>query len=63
MEFLNNQVNEWLDQNEQITIKFVNSTIGMFDQNAEYEIVSRQPILTASSIYDVSYDVRLLRRQ
>ncbi|MCH8241162.1 MAG: hypothetical protein IH897_00970 [Planctomycetes bacterium] len=31
LEFLNNQVNEWLDQNDQITIKFVNSTIGMFE--------------------------------
>lgn len=32
-------------------------------QDAEYEIVSRQPILTASSMYDVSYDVRMLLRQ
>lgn len=31
LEFLNNQVNEWLDQNDQITIKFVNSTIGLFE--------------------------------
>ena len=31
LEFLNTQVNEWLDQNEMITIKFVNSTIGMFE--------------------------------
>ncbi len=31
LEFLNNQVNEWLDQNDQITIKFANSTIGMFE--------------------------------
>ncbi len=31
LEFLNNQVNEWLDQNDQITVKFVNSTIGQFE--------------------------------
>lgn len=32
-------------------------------QDAEYEIVSRQPILVVSSMYDVSYDVKLLPRQ
>ena len=31
VEFMNNQVNEWLDQNEQITMKFATSTIGMFE--------------------------------
>ncbi len=32
-------------------------------QDAEYEIVSRQPILVASGMYDISYDVRVLLRQ
>ena len=32
-------------------------------QDAEYEIVSRQPIFAVSSIYDVSYNVRVLSRK
>ena len=28
-------------------------------QNAKYEIVSRQPILAVSSMYDVCYDVKV----
>lgn len=31
IEFLNNQINEWLDQNEDVSIKFVSSTIGLFE--------------------------------
>ena len=29
--FLNHQINEWLDGNEDITVKFSNSTIGPFE--------------------------------
>ncbi len=31
IEFLNNQINEWLDQNDDISVKFVSSTIGLFE--------------------------------
>ncbi|MFQ5494869.1 MAG: hypothetical protein ACE5EX_05770 [Phycisphaerae bacterium] len=31
VEYVNNQINDWLDANEQITIKFATSTIGMFE--------------------------------
>jgi hypothetical protein len=30
-EYMNNQINEWLDRNENITVKFANSTIGMYE--------------------------------
>ena len=31
VEFMNNQINEWLDHNDKIVIKFSNSTIGAFE--------------------------------
>ena len=31
IEFLSNQINEWVDQHEDLTIKFVSSTIGLFE--------------------------------
>ena len=31
VEFMNNQINEWLDHNDKIVIKFSNSTIGNFE--------------------------------
>ncbi len=31
IEFMSNQINEWADQNENLTIKFVTSTIGLFE--------------------------------
>ena len=31
VDFLNEQVNDWLDQNKDITIKFSNTVIGMFE--------------------------------
>ncbi len=31
VEFMNNQINEWLDHNDKIAIKFSNSTIGNFE--------------------------------
>ncbi len=31
IDFMNNQMNEWLDQSPEITLKFVTSTIGMFE--------------------------------
>ena len=31
VEFINNQINEWLDGHDEITIKFATSTIGMFE--------------------------------
>ena len=31
VEFMNSQINEWLDQNNKIVIKFSNSTIGSFE--------------------------------
>ena len=31
IEFLNNQINEWLDKNEDVSIKFVHSNIGPFE--------------------------------
>lgn len=31
IDFMNNQINDWLDENEDITIKFANSTIGLFE--------------------------------
>ena len=31
IDYLNGQINEWLDQNADISIKFANSTIGPFE--------------------------------
>lgn len=31
VEFMNNQINEWLDHNDKIVVKFSNSTIGNFE--------------------------------
>lgn len=31
IDYLNGQINEWLDQNKEISIKFCNSTIGPFE--------------------------------
>ena len=31
VEFMNNQINDWLDHNDKIVIKFSNSTIGAFE--------------------------------
>ena len=31
IEHLDEQINEWLDENKEITLKFANSTIGMFE--------------------------------
>ncbi len=31
IEFMSNQINEWADQHDDLTIKFVTSTIGMFE--------------------------------
>ncbi len=31
VEFMNNQINEWLDHNDKIVVKFTNSTIGNFE--------------------------------
>ena len=31
IEFMNNQINEWLDQHDDISVKFATSTIGMFE--------------------------------
>lgn len=31
VEFMNNQINEWLDHNDKIVVKFSNSTIGAFE--------------------------------
>jgi len=31
LEYMNEQINDWLDQNDSITIKFANSTIGLFE--------------------------------
>ena len=31
LEFMNNQINEWLDGHDEITIKFATSTIGLFE--------------------------------
>ena len=31
IEFLNTQINDWLENNEQVVIKFATSTIGMFE--------------------------------
>ncbi len=31
IEFMSNQINEWADQHEDMTIKFVTSTIGLFE--------------------------------
>lgn len=31
LEYLTNQINEWLDGNDDIAVKFVTSTIGMFE--------------------------------
>jgi len=31
VEFMNSQINEWLDHNDKIVIKFTNSTIGAFE--------------------------------
>ncbi len=31
VDFLNNQVNEWLDGNPEITVKFANTSIGLFE--------------------------------
>jgi hypothetical protein len=40
LEFMNNQINEWLDKNEGITVKFANSTIGIFEgKHAEPNLI------------------------
>lgn len=40
LEFMNNQINDWLDSNEGITVKFANSTIGLFEgKHAEHNII------------------------
>ena len=40
LEFMNNQVNEWLDGNKNITIKFASSTIGVFEgKHAEPNLI------------------------
>lgn len=31
VEFMNNQINEWLDEREDVTLKFAVSTIGLFE--------------------------------
>jgi len=31
VDFLNDQINEWLDENKDITVKFSNTVIGMFE--------------------------------
>lgn len=31
LNFMNNAINEWLDSNPQVTVKFANSTIGQFE--------------------------------
>ncbi len=31
VDFMNNQINEWLDHNDKIVVKFANSTIGNFE--------------------------------
>lgn len=31
LEYMNDQINEWLDKNDAITVKFSNSTIGIFE--------------------------------
>lgn len=31
VEYMNNQVNEWLDESDDIVVKFANSTIGLFE--------------------------------
>lgn len=31
VDFMTNQINEWLDNNDEISIKFVSSTIGLFE--------------------------------
>lgn len=40
IDFMDNQINEWLDKNTKIEIKFVNSTIGVFEgKHAEPNII------------------------
>jgi len=40
LEYMNEQINEWLDKNDAITVKFANSTIGLFEgKHAEAHII------------------------
>ena len=40
LEFMNNQINEWIDSNESINVKFATSTIGTFEgKHAEPNVI------------------------
>lgn len=40
LQFMNKQINDWLDENEQITVKFATSTMGVFEgKHAEPNLI------------------------